>query len=144
MDPRSACVTSPSSPVPHAEPTGCLVGTQHCGARFRQSGKEASDLWHVRFGRANTGARRVRPRHGLSQRGRTERRAEGGVGKRFWSGRRWMASHPAEVGDTPSPRWYLPTPGWSLVAGGGGRAAFSPSSSAFLSSPGSPALGRSC
>lgn len=29
-----------------------------------------------------------------------------------------MASHPVEVGDTPSPRWYLPTLGWSLVAGG--------------------------
>lgn len=82
-------LTSPSSPVPQTEPTGCLVGAQHCGAGFREWKEEASDLWHVRFGRANPRVGGVRHSHrtGLSQRGRTEGRAEGGVGKRFWSGR---------------------------------------------------------
>lgn len=59
---HSACVTSPSSPVPHTEPAGCLVRAQHCGARFRESEEKASGLRHVRFGRASPAVRRVWPR----------------------------------------------------------------------------------
>lgn len=112
MDPCSACVTGPSFSVPCTEPMGCLVGAQHCGACFRQSEEEASDLWHVRFGRANPKVKCVQP-HRLSQPGRTERRetlgSTSGVTGNVWH----PTLHPGEINDMPSPQCYLSTLGWS-------------------------------
>ena len=57
----------------------------------------ACEIWQSKS-RSQTHTAPAQPPRRLSQRGRTERRAEGGVGKRFRSGWRCMASNPAPSG----------------------------------------------
>lgn len=98
--PRECCGSTlclcSQSLLSHLEPTGCLVGAQHCGAHFRQSEEEASDLWHVRVGRANP---RVWPQCShCTACPRGQRGEQSRVGNNFWSGQRCLAHNPSGTG----------------------------------------------